>query len=198
MSWRLAERLSVAVLAVLVVIVLLVLLHGTSQGDASALQGTDLGSVPAPDVRLTDQLGQPISLAQFRGHPVILTFLYTHCPDVCPLIADRIHLSLEPLGGAHSQVGVLSVSTDPKGDDQVAAYHFSQVYHVLYQVHFLIGTSAALGLIWAAYHVSAAAATPTAASLGTASHYSSRLSDRPAGARTDVSWRSFHPREPGE
>jgi protein SCO1/2 len=134
------------------------------------LQGTDLGNVSAPDFRLTDQLGQAISLSQFRGHPVILTFLYTYCPDVCPLIADKIHLSLEKLGSASSQVAVLAVSTDPKGDDQAAAYHFSEVHHLLHQLHFLIGSSAALSPIWAAYHVSAAAATPTASSPGTISH----------------------------
>ena len=100
MSWRLASRLSVLVSAVLVVTVLVVLWHGITTSGGPALQGSDLGNVPAPDFRLTDQFGQPVSLSQFRGHPVIVTFLYTHCPDVCPLIADKLHLSLVKLGSS--------------------------------------------------------------------------------------------------
>ena len=67
-------------------------------------------------------------------------------------------------------MGVLAVSTDPTGDDQAAAYHFSEVHHLLNQMHFLIGDNATLCPIWAAYHVAAAPATPTAASPGAVNH----------------------------
>jgi protein SCO1/2 len=171
MSWRLASRLAVLISTILVVIVLVVLVRGGNNGQAGpTLQGTDLGGVSAPDFRLTDQFGNPVSLSQFRGRPVVLTFLYTHCPDTCPLIADKIHLALEKLGSDSSKVGVLAVSTDPQGDDVAAAYHFSEVHHLLNQWHFLVGSSAQLTPIWSDYHVYAATATPTAASPGTVNH----------------------------
>src|SRR5579883_1087073 len=97
MSWRLASRLAVVTSAALVIIVLVVVFFLPKQS-APTLQGTDLGSTNAPDFRLTDQFGNAVSLSQFRGHPVVLTFLYTHCPDQCPLIADKIHLALEKVG----------------------------------------------------------------------------------------------------
>ena len=43
---------------------------------------------------LHNSLGQPVNLAAYRGKAVFLTFLYTHCPDVCPLIASQLHNSL--------------------------------------------------------------------------------------------------------
>src|SRR5437016_1262618 len=71
--------------------------------------GTDLGRTPAPPFSLVDQDGQQVSLAQFRGQPVVLTFLYTHCPDECPLIADQIRVATTQLGADSGKVGVLAV-----------------------------------------------------------------------------------------
>jgi protein SCO1/2 len=169
MSWRLASRLAVVTSAILVIIVLGVIFF-LPKHSTPTLQGTDLGSTNAPDFRLTDQFGQAVSLSQFRGHPVVLTFLYTHCPDACPLTADKIHLALEKVGSKSSDIGVLAVSTDPQGDDMAAAYHFSEVHHMLNQMHFLIGTKAELAPVWSDYAVSAEPATPTASSPGTVDH----------------------------
>ena len=172
MSWRLASRLAVLTSAILVIIVIVVITatHGKANGQSSsALQGTDLGGVNAPNFQLTDQFGKPVSLAQFRGHPVVLTFLYTHCPDYCPLIADKIHLGLSKLGSASANVGVIAVSTDPANDDTNAAYQFSETHHMLNQWHFLIGSQAQLSPIWSSYGVSAVAA-PTASPSGPVDH----------------------------
>lgn len=175
MSWRLASRLAVVISAILVVLLLVVITRGIGKGQTTnptgpTLQGDDLGSVSAPDFRLNDQFGNAVSLSQFRGHPVVLTFLYTHCPDACPLTADKLHLALEKLGSKSADVGVLAVSTDPQGDDLAAAYHFSEVHHLLNQWHFLIGTKAQLAPIWSNYSVYAAPATPTPSSPGTVDH----------------------------
>ncbi len=177
MSWRLASRLSVMTLALLVVLLVALLsLHngtggasisnpGTSQ---SGLQGTDLGSVSAPDFRLKDQFGNPISLTQFKGKPVVLTFLYTHCPDVCPLTAEKLRVSLQNLGGDAQHVAVLAVSMDPKGDTAAAAQNFSRAHKLGNYFHFLIGAHDELAPVWASYSVDAQAAT----SSGTVSHSS--------------------------
>ncbi|HLW02025.1 MAG TPA: SCO family protein [Ktedonobacterales bacterium] len=170
MSWRLASRLSVLLSAILVIIVIVIVTHSPSSSQAAPLQGTDLGSVSAPDFRLADQFGNPISLSQFRGHPVVLTFLYTRCPDTCPLIADKLHLALSKMGSDSSEVGVLAVSTDPQNDTTQAAYQFSQTHHLLNQWHFLVGTHATLAPIWSEYSVYAANTTPTATDNNTVDH----------------------------
>ena len=171
MNWRLASRLSVVTLAVLVV--LIVVLWGTrvhtngvmsggtvpQSNNTSGLQGTDLGGTPAPNFRLTDQFGKSISLSQFQGEPVILTFLYTHCPDACPLTAEKLHAAMQSLGSETQQVGVLAVSTDPKGDTRPAALNFSKAHRMENYWHYLIGSHDELSPIWSKYSVYAAPQT---------------------------------------
>ncbi len=163
MSWRLASRLSVIILALLVVVFVLLLQspQGMSQllrsfipgANLPVLQGTDLGGTPAPDFRLSDQFGKPISLSQFKGKPVILTFLYTHCKDICPLTAEKLHMVMQDLGPDAQRVAVVAVSTDPKGDTTAAALAFSRVHRMVDYWHFLTGPQDALSPIWSAYSI---------------------------------------------
>lgn len=178
MNWRLASRLSVVTLAILVVILVTILGthtggsassgNSTTTANPSAFQGTDLGGTPAPDFRLTDQFGKSVSLSQFKGMPVIVTFLYTHCPDQCPLTAEKLHTTMLNLGSAAQRVAVLAVSTDPKGDTLASAITFSKAHQMNSYWHFLIGTQSQLSPIWTSYSVYAAPETPTAA--GSVSH----------------------------
>jgi len=71
----------------------------------------------APPLELTDQAGQPFSLASLRGHPVLVFFGYTHCPDVCPTTMADLGLALRQLPSltqAHTQV--VFVTSDPARD----------------------------------------------------------------------------------
>ena len=170
MSWRFASRLSVITLALLVVLLVAFWSLHNSVGETpssnpnasqSGLQGTDLDSVPAPDFRLSDQFGKPISLSQFEGRPVVLTFLYTHCPDVCPLTANKLHTTMQNLGKDAQHVTILAVSMDPKGDTPADAQNFSRVHKLGNYFHFLLGAQDQLAPVWASYSVDAQAATST-------------------------------------
>lgn len=44
----------------------------------------------APALGLVDQYGQAITLAGFRGRPVVVTFAYAHCETVCPLLVNDV------------------------------------------------------------------------------------------------------------
>ncbi len=161
MNWRLASRLSVVTLAVLVVLLISVfqLRHSTTpatsssaSAGASGLQGTDLGSTPAPGFSLTDQFGKQVSLSQFKGKPVVLTFMYTNCPDQCPLTANKLHSTMQLLGNASAQVGILAVSTDPKRDNVAAALKFSQEHSMQDYWHYLVGSRNQLSPVWTSYN----------------------------------------------
>src|SRR5947199_2778330 len=160
-NWRLVSRLSVITMAILVVIIVTLL-----QRDAGALtgpfgtktntvglQGADLGGTPAPDFRLTDQLGKQVALSQFKGKPVVLTFLYTNCPDACPLTAQKLHSTMQMLGTDAQHVGILAVSTDPERDTVDAALQFSKVHEMQDTWHYLIGTREVLTPIWSSYNI---------------------------------------------
>ncbi len=171
MSWRLTSRLSVIVLALLVVVFVLFLqspqglskvLQGIIPGaNEPVLQGTDLGGTPAPNFRLNDQFGNPITLSQMKGKPVILTFLYTHCPDICPLTAEKLHTVVQNLGSSAQNVAIVAISTDPKGDTTKAAMNFSKVHRMVNSWHFLIGTQSTLSPVWSSYSVYAQPETGT-------------------------------------
>lgn len=68
----------------------------------------------APDIHLTDQEGQPVSLSQFRGKAVVLAFNDDRCTDVCTLLAQDIIRADQYLGPAgRSRVVFLSVNVNP-------------------------------------------------------------------------------------
>jgi protein SCO1/2 len=114
----------------------------------------------APAIALHDAWGRPVSLAAERGHWVLVTFLYVHCPDVCPLIAQNLNGALQRLGPARARVRVLAVSVDPKGDTPPAVKRFIAQRGLLPQFRYLIGTRAQLTPIWAAWHVLAVQSKP--------------------------------------
>jgi protein SCO1/2 len=71
---------------------------------------------PAAPLALHDSLGHLVNLRQYRGKAVLVTFIYTHCPDVCPLIVSHLRASLALLGPKAKKLQIIVVSTDPRGD----------------------------------------------------------------------------------
>jgi protein SCO1/2 len=128
-----------------------------------ALAGTDLGALPAPDIVLPDQTGATVHLEALRGRPVVLTFLYTHCPDVCPLTAAKLRRVLDDLGTQAQDVALVAVSTDPDNDDAASATAFAAQFGLDERLHFLLGDRGALAPVWASYYVYAAPLPPEAA-----------------------------------
>jgi cytochrome oxidase Cu insertion factor (SCO1/SenC/PrrC family)/thiol-disulfide isomerase/thioredoxin len=118
-----------------------------------AFAGDVLPARPAPSFHLTDQFGRSVSLKQFRGHPVILTFLQATCTGLCPVTTETIRRSLEELGPRGKRVVVLAISADPKGDTRPAVLRFSRQHHMLHRWHYLTGTKAALKPVWHGYYV---------------------------------------------
>lgn len=119
------------------------------QARRAALPGSQ-----APDFVLRDQHGSVIRLSTLRGKVVLLTFLYTSCPDVCPLIATQLNLALRGLPPAQrSAVRVLAVSVDPAHDTPVAVRRFSSSHRLLPEFHYLTGTAAELKPVWQNYNL---------------------------------------------
>lgn len=128
-----------------------------AQTTASRFDGVELNPPErAPAISLRDENGRKLVLSALRGKTVFVTFLYTHCPDVCPLIATHLDTVLRGLAPAtRRNVRVLAVSVDPKGDTPAAAKRFVAQHDLLPQFHFLLGTRQELSRVWKAYHVAA-------------------------------------------
>ena len=53
---------------------------------------------PAPAFVLINQNNEVVNLSQFEGKVVVMTFLFTHCPDVCPALTYQMKRLAEELG----------------------------------------------------------------------------------------------------
>lgn len=69
-----------------------------------------------PDFTLTNQDGEPINLSDLRGKYVLMTFGYTHCPDVCPLTLNEFRRIRESLGDLAENVEFVFISVDGERD----------------------------------------------------------------------------------
>jgi len=72
----------------------------------------------SPDFTLQDAEGNVVRRADLRGEVTVLHFIYTSCPDVCPLHADRIAEIQEMVNQTpmKDHVRFVSITTDPKND----------------------------------------------------------------------------------
>jgi protein SCO1/2 len=68
------------------------------------------------DFVLTDQSGKATRLSDWRGKPVLLTFGYTYCPDVCPLTLTDFKTVKTQLGPDGEAVQYVLITLDPKRD----------------------------------------------------------------------------------
>lgn len=118
--------------------------------------GTDLDAATAADFSLVNQFGEPVSLSDQQGKVTVLTFLYTNCPDVCPLTAVRLRNIHEQLAAQAGQVAFLAVSIDPERDTVEAARAFSERLDMPDEWSYLVGSRPALEPIWDAYYIGVA------------------------------------------
>ncbi len=115
--------------------------------------GSPLGNKPAPDFKLVNQFGQPMSLSQFRGKVVMLGFEDSECTTVCPLTTQSMVLAKELLGKAGSSVQLLGVDANPDAIKVSNVLEYSRVHNMTNQWDFLTGTSAQLKSVWKDYNI---------------------------------------------
>ena len=120
-------------------------------------RGTELSPPQAaPSFTLTDQQGRRVSLAAARGRYAVVTFLYTHCPDVCPVIAGNLNRALASATARQAGLRVLAVSVDPRRDTPAAVRRYVREHRLRPSFRYLIGSRAQLAPVWRAFHVAAA------------------------------------------
>lgn len=133
-----------------------------AQTAAPSYQGPTLANpAPAPRLVLHNYLGQRVDLSSYRGRAVLVTFIYTHCPDVCPLIVANLHNTLDTLGQKARKVAVIGVSTDPNGDTRTAIRVFLAERGMLGRMQYLVGSRSTLAPVWRAWGINASNPTAT-------------------------------------
>lgn len=124
-------------------------------GSLSELQAPNLTPQPeaAPPLRLKNQDGQTIDLANYRGKAVYVMFIFTRCPDVCPLMTGNLRNALARLGPKADQAQVIAVSVDPRGDTVARVKNFIAAHDMTGRMEYLIGSKAELEPVWKAWGV---------------------------------------------
>jgi protein SCO1/2 len=115
--------------------------------------GTSLYGEHAPDIKLVNQFGQPMSLSQFRGRVVILAFSDSECTTVCPLTTQSMVLAKELLGKAGDSVQLLGVDANPDATKVSDVMAYSRAHGMVNQWDFLTGSVAQLRAVWKAYNI---------------------------------------------
>src|SRR4029077_19494259 len=116
------------------------------------------GARPAPGFRLTDQHGQPVSLAALRGRPVLVTFIDPLCRNYCPIEAQRLNDVVNRLPPG-SKPAIVAVSVNVYGNAHSILMEDAQKWKLVPEWRWAIGRPAALGRVWTAYHVEVLATT---------------------------------------
>jgi len=99
---------------------------------------------PAPELSLTTQDGQRLSLKELRGKVVAVTFIYASCTDTCPLLTAKMAGLQAALGADFGpKVFFLSITVDPERDTPAVLQRYAQAHGVnLAGWAFLTGTPA--------------------------------------------------------
>jgi len=131
---------------------------------ANLMQLSPVPHAAAPGFTLTDQAGRPVSLASFRGRTVVLTFMDSHCTDICPLVSREFIDASKDLGSAAPRVVFLAVNVNPyhRRVSDVASYSSAQRLDSIRSWHFVTGPLKSLQTVWKSYEVYVRAPNPNA------------------------------------
>jgi protein SCO1/2 len=132
--------------------------QGVPKGQAAVDNSTYSGSEAtppkaAPELKLDNSLGEPVDLAQYKGKAVLVTFIYTHCPDICPLIVSHLKTAQAELGAKAKNLEIVAVSTDPRGDTPKTVAAFLKEHGMTGRMQYLIGDRQELGHVWTDWNI---------------------------------------------
>src|SRR4051794_26257730 len=108
---------------------------------------------PAPALALKNSLGQPVNIKNYRGKAVLVTFIYDHCPDICPTIVSNLRLAQNELGPQAKDMQVIAVSVDPKGDTPKTVNKFLKDRLMTGRMQYLIGSRPQLERVWVNWNI---------------------------------------------
>jgi len=120
-------------------------------------EGTELTGT-APDFRLIDQNGSDVSLSDFQGKVIVLTFMDSKCKDTCPLTGAHFRKAYQQLNqNEGSRVVFLGVNVNVEANTVADVLETTHAWHLdeIPSWHFLTGSRGNLEPVWKDYGISA-------------------------------------------
>jgi len=123
MIMRIALVLALVVLASL-------MLAQPHDAPVSAAQPPPLPRIaPAPEFTLTSQDGAQVTLADFRGKVVAVTFIFTLCTQTCPVLTPMMSFVQDRLGADFgTKIAFVSITVDPERDTPEVLKEYAQAF----------------------------------------------------------------------
>ncbi len=105
---------------------------------------------------LTDQDGSQVEFASLRGKPMVINFMYTSCPDVCPLLTASLKIVRDHMNPAEARdIRFLSITTDPEVDTPEVLKAYSRRHEAdAPNWSWLTGEARKLSRVWQGFGVS--------------------------------------------
>jgi len=116
------------------------------------------GAKVAPGFTLTDQNGKPVSLASYRGRPVIVTFIDPLCRNFCPLEAKVLN-DVESRLPAAQRPAIVAVSVNLWGNKRSYLLQDVRKWRLTPQWRWGVGDGPRLSKVWTAYQIAVIAQT---------------------------------------
>lgn len=107
----------------------------------------------APDFVLHDHLNRPVSLKNYDAEVVVLTFLYTYCPELCPAVTSHLRDVQQMLGEDSQRINFIAISVDPERDTASRVLEYMDKWALADGWAYLIGEEKDLAPIWKNYHI---------------------------------------------
>lgn len=108
---------------------------------------------PAPDFELTNRTGETVSLGSLRGKTVLMSFIYTNCPEACPLLPGA-YVQLQETFNEQINDGefeLMFITTDPARDTTEKIQRYTKAMGGEWL--FLTGEEADLTKVWREYDI---------------------------------------------
>jgi len=105
---------------------------------------------------LTDQNGERVEFRKLRGKPLVINFMYTSCPDVCPLLTASLKILRDHMKPAEARdIRFLSITTDPEIDSAKVLKAYSKRHEAdAPNWSWLTGEPRELAPVWQGFGVS--------------------------------------------
>ncbi len=110
---------------------------------------------PAPDFALTSQDGARVTLGDYRGKVLAVTFIFASCTDTCPLLTAKMAQVQDELGKDFGpRIAFASITVDPERDTPDALKQYAEAFGAKPAGwSFLTGTPAEIGDVTRRYGI---------------------------------------------
>lgn len=100
-----------------------------SSGEIDDFYGEDINPhIAVSDFVLIDEKGEYVTMSQFEGQVVVVAFLFTRCPDICPVVSANLAFIAQELGELHeTSVHIITVTVDPWTDNSSVLRNYADV-----------------------------------------------------------------------